>query len=189
MLGDTFEGDSDSERQESMKATLRGLAARYGVWAVTGNHESHGGRDAGVRFLEEAGVRVLRNEWSLALPGLALGGVDDGGHREPSAADSDRFTRVLASRPPGTASVLLSHRPQMVEETAEAGVGLMLSGHTHGGQIWPFSYIVDYINPYFVGRYQVANMPLIVSRGTGTWGPRLRLWARGEILRVTLQAA
>jgi uncharacterized protein len=188
LLGDTFEGDSDSERQESMKATLRGLAARHGVWAVTGNHESHGGEDAGVRFLEEAGVRVLRNQWSLALPGLALGGVDDGGHREPSASDSDRFTRVLASRPPGTAAVLLSHRPQMVEEAAAAGVGLMLSGHTHGGQIWPFSYMVDYINRYFVGRYEVAGMPLIVSRGTGTWGPRMRLWAPGEILRITLRA-
>jgi predicted MPP superfamily phosphohydrolase len=63
----------------------------------------------------------------------------------------------------------------------------MLSGHTHDGQIWPFRYVVRTQFPYLAGRYDVGGMPLIVSRGAGTWGPRMRLWHPGEILRVTLR--
>jgi hypothetical protein len=65
----------------------------------------------------------------------------------------------------------------------------MLSGHTHDGQIWPFNYIVKAIYPFVSGYYDVSGMPLIVCRGTGTWGPRMRLWRRGEIVRIVLHAA
>ena len=186
MLGDLFEGDSQSERQASMADMLRGLAPRYGVWAVTGNHESHGGRDASVRFLEDAGIHMLRNEWTEVVPGLVIGGVDDGGHRESTAGSANRVLDVLATKPSGAATVFLSHRPQMIDEAAAAGVELMLCGHTHGGQIWPFSYVVGFMNPLLAGRYEAGGMSVIVSRGTGTWGPRMRLWAPGEILRITL---
>ncbi|HUV64131.1 MAG TPA: metallophosphoesterase [Sedimentisphaerales bacterium] len=186
MLGDLFEGDSQSERQVGMTDILRALSPPYGVWAVTGNHESHGGRDASVRFLEDAGVHVLRNEWIEVRPGLVIGGVEDGGHQESSTGSADRVRQVLASKPLGAAAVFLSHRPQMFDEAASAGVGLMLCGHTHGGQIWPFSYVVGLMNPLLAGRYEMGGMPVIVSRGTGTWGPRMRLWAPGEILRITM---
>ncbi len=188
MLGDLFEGDSQSERQDSMIYMFQGLSARYGVWAVTGNHESHGDRDSIVRFLENAGVHVLRNKWNEVLPGFAIGGVDDGGHHESSVTSADRVRQVLAAKPPGTATIFLSHRPQMIHEAASAGVGLMLCGHTHGGQIWPFSYISALVNPLLAGRYQINGMPVIVSRGTGTWGPRMRLWSPGEIVRITLRS-
>lgn len=187
ILGDLFEGDSQSERQDSMTSMFRSLSARFGVWAITGNHESHGGRDSSVRFLEEAGVHVLRNEWNEVQPGLALGGVDDGEHHESSVTSADRVRQVLAAKPPDAATVFLSHRPQMIDEAASAGVGLMLCGHTHGGQIWPFSYLVGLMNPLLAGRHEINGMPVIVSRGTGTWGPRMRLWSPGEILRITLR--
>ena len=188
MLGDLFEGDSQSERQAGMIPMLRSLSPRYGVWAVTGNHESHGGRDTSVRFLEEAGMHVLLNEWREVLPGLAIGGIDDGGYHESSAAFADRVRQLLAAKPGDVATLFLSHRPQMVNEAASAGVGLMLCGHTHGGQIWPFSYVVGWMNPLLVGWYEVNGMPVIVSRGAGTWGPRMRLWLPGEILKITLRA-
>lgn len=187
MLGDLFEGDSQSEHQDSMITMLRGLIPRFGVWAVMGNHESHGGRGSSVRFLEDAGIHVLRNEWSEVLPGLALGGIDDGEHHESPATSVDRVKQFLAAKPRGDATVFLSHRPQMVDEAASAGVGLMLCGHTHGGQIWPFSYVSGYVNTYLAGRYDVDGMPLIVNRGAGTWGPRMRLWLPGEILRIKLR--
>jgi predicted MPP superfamily phosphohydrolase len=66
-------------------------------------------------------------------------------------------------------------------------VGLMLSGHTHGGQIWPFDYLGRRVYPLFEGRYEVDRMTVIVCRGTGTWGPRMRLWRPSEMLRVTLR--
>lgn len=84
-------------------------------------------------------------------------------------------------------TILLSHRPELVHEAAASGVNLMLCGHTHGGQIWPFGEIVRLTNPYLQGRYDVDGMSLIVSRGTGTWGPRMRLWKPGVILKVTLR--
>jgi hypothetical protein len=171
-----------------MIQTLRGLSPRYGVWAVTGNHDSHGDRESSLRFLEDAGIHVLSNEWNEVLPGLAIGGVDDGGHYESSVASADRVRQLLAAKPAGVATLFLSHRPQMVNEAASAGVGLMLCAHTHGGQIWPFSYIVGWMNPLLAGRYEIDGMPVIVSRGAGTWGPRMRLWPPGEILRITLRA-
>ena len=64
----------------------------------------------------------------------------------------------------------------------------MLSGHTHEGQIWPFRYLVHFTHPFLAGRYEVNGMPIIVCRGTGTWGPRMRLWSRGEIARIILRS-
>ncbi|MDA8417879.1 MAG: metallophosphoesterase, partial [Desulfobacteraceae bacterium] len=75
------------------------------------------------------------------------------------------------------------------EEAARCRVELMLSGHTHGGQLWPFNYLVRYFFPLLAGRYQVDGMPVIVSRGAGTWGPPMRLWPPGEMLRIVLHSA
>ena len=99
----------------------------------------------------------------------------------------DPLGDTLARRPAG-ATILLSHAPWEIERAAAAGVGLMLSGHTHGGQIWPFGYLVGTRYLHLVGRHQVEALTLIISRGLGTWGPRMRLWYRGEILAVTLKS-
>jgi len=168
---------------------LRGLSAPLGVWGVTGNHESYAGMDSSVRFFEESGIQMLRNRWNVVRPGLALGGIDDPGHFGSSpAGGDDRLRQVLADKPIGDVTIFLSHRPQSAEVVAKAGVNLMLSGHTHGGQIWPFTYISALANPLLEGRYDVNGMPVIVCRGTGTWGPRMRLWARSEIIRLTLRS-
>jgi predicted MPP superfamily phosphohydrolase len=86
------------------------------------------------------------------------------------------------------AGILLSHTPWEAERAAVAGAGLMLSGHTHGGQIWPFGYLTRIVYPLFDGEYDVDGMKVIVSRGTGTWGTRMRLWRPAQILRITLRA-
>ncbi len=84
--------------------------------------------------------------------------------------------------------MFLSHTPVLSQTASQAGVGLMLSGHTHNGQIWPFTYIVRSVFPLITGRYDVGGMTAIVGRGTGTWGPRMRLWKRSELLKITLRA-
>ena len=94
---------------------------------------------------------------------------------------------ALADRTEG-ALIALAHRPSRVEGAAAAGAGLLLAAHTHGGQVWPFGYLARHRFPLFAGRYQVGDMAAIVCRGTGTWGPRMRLWHRSEILHVTLTA-
>jgi hypothetical protein len=114
-----------------------------------------------------------------------LAGVDDFTALRRAADRRDSLSVALTGRPPG-ATILLSHTPWQAERAASAGVGLMLSGHTHGGQIWPFGYLTGLIYPLLQGRYEVDGTTVIVCRGTGVWGPRMRLWRPSEILRVTL---
>jgi hypothetical protein len=182
LLGDTFEGHGEADGEPA--AAFRLLRPRLGTWAVTGNHEFHGGEST--RLLEEAGIRILRDTWVPLARGLVLAGVDDLTRRR-GGRDGAAVERALTGRPPG-ATILLSHAPLQAERAAAAGAGLMLSGHTHGGQIWPFGYLVGLSYPLVAGRATVAGMPAIVSRGTGSWGPRMRLWRRGEILRITLRS-
>ncbi len=186
LLGDVFEGHGGPAGDTA--ALLRALHAPLGVWAVTGNHELHGGRGGGVTSLDEAGPRVLHDRWAEAAPGLVVAGVDDLTSRRRSGQDgTTAVVRALAGRPRG-AAILLSHTPWDAEVAASHGAGLMLSGHTHDGQIWPFSLLVRRVYPLMGGRYEVDGMPVIVCRGTGTWGPRMRLWRPAEILRITLRA-
>jgi hypothetical protein len=183
-LGDLFEGHGEPEKE--LLSILRGLSAPLGVWGVTGNHEFHGGSKRNTRFFDEAGIRLLRNCWEQVRPGFILAGVDDLTAKYRAGRGGDFISQALSERPPG-ATILLSHTPWETEKAARAGAGLMLCGHTHGGQIWPFSYLARRTYPLLEGRYEVDGMPVIVSRGAGTWGPRMRLWRPGEILRLTLR--
>lgn len=185
LLGDIFEGHG--QPGEKLLSPLRRLSAPLGVWTVLGNHEFHGRWNAATSLANYDGIRVLNNSWAEVRPALVLAGVDDLTANHRSGQGGDPVSRALADRPAG-ATIFLSHTPWQAERVAEAGVGLMLSGHTHGGQIWPLGYLVRQFYPLLGGRYEVDGMTVIVCRGTGTWGPRMRLWRPGEILRVTLHA-
>jgi predicted MPP superfamily phosphohydrolase len=186
LLGDVFEGRGLPP--QGLIEDLKHLSAPLGVWAVLGNHEYHGREASSVDPFNGTDIKVLRNSWREIRPGLVLAGIDDLTAIHRSGRSSDAMTDMLADRPAG-ATILLSHTPWQTGKAAAAGVGLMLSGHTHGGQIWPFGYLVQGRYPLLAGLYRVDGMPVIVSRGAGTWGPRMRLWLPGEILRVTLKAA
>ncbi len=185
LAGDIVEGDSDSRE---LLPIFRRLSAPLGVFAVTGNHEYYAGVEPSVRFLEAAGIRVLRDRWIELQPGFVLAGVDDLTARRQYGSDGNFMQTALASRPDPAATILVSHTPWLIERARTLGVGLMLSGHTHGGQIWPFNFVVRSQYPVVSGKSIVDGMTVIVCRGTGTWGPRMRLWRRSEILRITLQA-
>lgn len=185
LLGDMFEGHGRPQRE--LLPVLRRLSAPLGVVAVTGNHESHGGGDSSLAVMEQAGIQVLHDRWAEVRPGLIVAGVDGAGHERSASQGREAVARALTGRPEG-ATVFLSHTPEPAEWAAKAGVGLMLCGHTHGGQIWPFGLLVRLVYPLLAGRYQVNATTVIVCRGTGTWGPRMRLWHRSEILRVVLRS-
>ena len=179
--------DSEVGALEPLLPVLRTLRAPFGVWAVTGNHEYYAGLDRSVALLEAAGFTVLRDRAAEVAPGLVVAGVDDLSARRQFGGNERALEQALADRPPG-AVVLLSHSPLQADTAAALGVGLMLSGHTHNGQIWPFNYLVRLSNRLVGGRYDVGGMTILVGRGTGTWGPRMRLWRPSEILRITLRA-
>ena len=187
LAGDIVEGDSAGE--QDLVQQLRRLSAPLGVWAVNGNHEFYAGINPTMRLFEQLGFHVLRDRWAEVKPGLVFAGVDDLTSRRRRSIQGDFIGRALAGRPAGAATVLISHTPWQADRAAAAGAGLMLSAHTHNGQIWPFSYVVRSIYPMIGGRYNVNGMTAIVCRGTGTWGPRMRLWLPGEIVRIVLRAA
>ena len=186
LLGDVFEGHGLPEPE--LLATLRRLSAPLGIWAVLGNHESHGSRTDNLALFDKAGAQLLGNSWVELRPGLVLAGVDDLAAGNNAGNAVPYLAKALAGRPAG-ATILLSHAPLSPNVVTGKGVNLMLSGHTHGGQLWPFGYLVRDRFPLFEGRYELDGMTAIVSRGTGTWGPRMRLWHPAEILRVTLHSA
>lgn len=189
LLGDIVEGRSRSLNR--FLPQLSRIRAPLGVYAVPGNHEFHGGSDAALKLFRSAGFAVLRDKWIPVLEGLTIAGLDDfRRHRRPRSRD-DAVSQALEGHPPGTV-ILLSHRPpnddRSMKAAAASGAHLMLCGHTHGGQIWPFSYIVSRFYPLLAGQYNVDGLPIIVTRGAGTWGPRMRLWPPGEILLLTLRS-
>jgi predicted MPP superfamily phosphohydrolase len=147
----------------------------------------HSGGDANGAIFEGAGVHLLRNSWIELRPGLILAGLESLSLGPGAGVDGPALAAALAGRPQG-ATVLIAHAPPAQELVAASGVDLVLSGHTHGGQLWPFGYLVRHWFPLFEGRYQLGATTVIVSRGTGTWGPRMRLWHPAEINRVTLHA-
>jgi predicted MPP superfamily phosphohydrolase len=183
--------DGSVEELAPHMAPFAKLAAPHGVFFITGNHEYYSGADAWIAHWREMGVRVLRNERvSIEREGGAfdLAGVDDhGAFRYPGhGMDLDK---ALAGRDESRALVLLAHQPRQVHVAAKHGVDLQLSGHTHGGQVWPWHYIVSIQQGGLVaGRYQIGPTQLYVSRGAGYWGPPVRVGAPPEITRVRLVA-
>ncbi|WP_313034645.1 metallophosphoesterase [Massilia alkalitolerans] len=188
LLGDQVEDDPIGEPQ--LAPTLRGLRAPWGVWAVTGNHEFYGDLETTVREFEEGGVRWLRDRQVELAPGLVLAGIEDIGRAMRNEREITSGLARTIPAPTGAATILMSHIPAagIIEEASARGVDLMLSGHTHGGQIWPFSYAVQKRFAKYIGAYDVNGMMLYVTRGAGSWGPRMRLWQPGEIIRLTLRS-
>ncbi len=173
-------------------APLAGLRAKHGVFFVTGNHEYYSGVDAWLAELGRLGVRVLANERVALGEGDAvfdLAGVHDwSGRRMPGPHKPD-LPKALAGRDPARPVVLLAHQPKHAREAVEHGVSLMLSGHTHGGQIWPWTALVGLDQPYVKGLHRSGRTQVYVSEGTGYWGPPMRLGSEPEITRVVLARA
>ncbi|MBK6403764.1 MAG: metallophosphoesterase [Holophagales bacterium] len=179
--------DSEVGPVEPLAPVLRRLSAPLGVYGVTGNHEFYAGLERCLGVYETAGIRTLRDGWAEVAPGLVLTGVDDLTARRQLGIDGRTLDRAFAGVPRSAVVVHLSHSPLLVRDAAARGARLMLSGHTHGGQLWPFTYLSAIPYPFQAGRYEVDGMTLAVSRGTGTWGPPMRLFFRSEIVEVTLR--
>jgi hypothetical protein len=167
---------------------LAGAAGRHGVLACTGNHEAYHGGERTVAAIAAAGIPVLRQAHRVVAGGLVVAGVDDptflgGRARLPEAIDA-----ALAGRPAGLPVVLLCHQPSAVAHAAAAGVDLMLSGHTHGGQVPPFQLLTRLAYRYLRGRHRIGRMLLHVSKGAGFWGPPLRVFAPADFASIALRA-
>ena len=164
-------------------APLAQLRARDGSFFVTGNHEYFSGAAQWVEEVRRLGLRPLENA-RTELPHFDLAGVNDvAGEDEGQGPD---FARALGDRDRARACVLLAHQPVQIHDAVEHGVDLQLSGHTHGGQLWPGSLIAELANPTVAGLERYGDTQLYVSRGAGAWGPPTRVGAPSDITVIEL---
>jgi len=181
--------DGPVQRLASHTAPLAGLRSRHGTYFVTGNHEYYSGAYAWIDELRRLGARVLLNEHVMIDHGgaaVALAGVTDySAHHFDRAHRSDP-ARASQGVPPGAVKVLLAHQPRTAPDAERAGFDLQLSGHTHGGQFWPWNHFVRLQQPFTAGLRRLGHMWVYVSRGTGYWGPPMRFGSPSEITRITL---
>jgi predicted MPP superfamily phosphohydrolase len=174
-----------------MLAPMRDLRARHGVFYVTGNHEYyHGDVQELVDGVQAAGAEPLNDvHRTIEINGaqLVIGGVTDFGAH---AFRDDHYSdprRAAAGAPEAAFRLLLAHQPRSAVVAAAAGWNFMLAGHTHGGQFWPWTWMIGLFHPVAVGLGAVGGMPVYVSRGTGTWGPPVRLGAPAELTEIVLR--
>ncbi|MCB2185923.1 MAG: metallophosphoesterase [Deltaproteobacteria bacterium] len=179
--GDFWDGLAP-DQADKVAARLAALRPPLGKYAIFGNHEYYVGLDRSERFHRKCGFQVLRNQ-ALTVGGvLNLAGVDDIPAPGPAVE-----AELVKSLPPGLPTVFLKHRPLPGPYLA-GRVDLMLSGHTHAGQIYPFNYVVDRLFTYFQGLFHLeGGVTLYVSRGTGAWGPPVRLAAVPEVTWFVLR--
>jgi uncharacterized protein len=165
-------------------APLARLRSRLGSFFVTGNHEYFSGYQEWIEEVTRLGMRPLRNARVELPAGLDIAGVNDatGG----SYHDAPDVAKALSGRDPSRAVVLLAHQPIQAHDAAAHGVDLQLSGHTHGGQMWPFHYVVRAVQPSLAGLSTVGDTQLYVTRGAGFWGPPVRVGARPDITVLSL---
>jgi predicted MPP superfamily phosphohydrolase len=168
MTGDIF--DSGQKQEEEVISILNKLGTP--VFFVMGNHERYGGIEKVTELLAKTKVKILRNE-AVVFKGIEIIGIDDTGSEEELA---EKLSKLKINK--SGYSVLLHHRPIGIEAVSNAGVDLMVCGHTHNGQIFPFNYIVGLSYEHIKGLYNYGDFHLYVSTGTGTWGPRMRLGSK-----------
>jgi uncharacterized protein len=171
-------------------APLAGLSSTHGTYFVTGNHEYYSGAHAWIAELRRLGVHVLMNEHVVLQHGLVLAGVTDwsAGHFD-SSHRSDPHAALAGAPAQAPVRLLLAHQPRSAIEAAKAGFDLQLSGHTHGGQFWPWNFFVRFQQPFTAGLHRLHRLWIYTSRGTGYWGPPKRFGAPSEITRLRLVPA
>ena len=174
-------------------APLGAVPARFGRFAVTGNHEFYAGARPWLDTLPRLGLEVLANRRvAVGDDGASfdLAGLHDPTARAFLPAEAPDPGAILRGRDPGRELVLLAHQPRQVEAGLATGAGLQLSGHTHGGQLQPFGLLTGLVQPYLAGLHRhEGRLWIYVSRGTGFWGPPLRVLAPAEITSVRLVCA
>ncbi len=171
---------------------LKNLRAKYGVYFVTGNHEYYSGVQEWVAFLPSLGIRVLSNERdTLECKGafLDIAGIHDPTGRQMGQGFKPDLEAALEGWTPSRPLILLAHQPRPFAKAAKYGISLQLSGHTHGGQFFPFNLAVKAVEPYVKGLYREGKSVLYVSTGNAYWGPPFRVGVPRELTCIELVAS
>jgi predicted MPP superfamily phosphohydrolase len=185
--GDLVDGTVAQLREHV--APMKDLQARYGRYYITGNHEYYSGALPWIEEARRLGFDVLLNEHRIIRHGngtLLIAGVTDTSAGAFIPAHRSDPHRAIAGAPNADVKILLAHQPRSLYESSKAGFHLQISGHTHGGQFFPWNLLASVGQPFIRGLHRYGDTWIYVSKGTGYWGPPIRLAARSEITVITL---
>ncbi len=191
IAGDIIEEEAAQAVKHDYAGIFRQLHAVYGVYAVPGNHEYYGGEAEDIlNYLEQGGIKVLRDSYSYVADSFYIVGRDDPGrHYGNNNSTRNQLSEIMEGIERNKLIILLNHQPIELDEAVEQGVDLQLSGHTHRGQIFPASLITARIFEKDWGHIQKGDYHLIVTSGYGVWGPPLRIGSRAEIVQIKIKFA
>ncbi len=187
ITGDLVDGSVEHLKYHT--EPLGRLVATHGAVFVTGNHEYYSGAEDWIEELRRLGIPTLRNDaMRVEREGdsLLVAGVTD--HRAGTYGDAPDLARALRDRRPSEEVILLAHQPREIYQAQRHDVGLQLSGHTHGGQFWPWNWVIYLIEPVVKGLARFGRTQIYVNSGTGYWGPPMRMGTRSEITLVRLRS-
>ena len=188
LTGDIIDGKVDSLRNDV--APLAQLSSTHGKFFVTGNHEYYSGAEEWIKEFTALGIRNLSNEHTLIENNkeqIILAGITDYFTIKQKLKETSSPSRAIVGAPVGLVKILLAHQPASYVEAYKAGFDLQLSGHTHAGQYFPFTLLIRFFHRYYKGLNNHRGMWIYINRGTGYWGPPLRVGAPAEITLITLR--
>ena len=178
--------DDDTFYLQKHLDALQNMSAPYGIYASIGNHEFYNGLTSWIYEYQRRGINILFNQGVTVANNIFIAGVPDVFTASSNPSLNINFTHTLADSERDQYRVLLSHNPEIANSISSYNFQMMLSGHTHGGQLFPFHVFVKKSNQYLSGEYDVNGIKLYVSNGAGTWGPSMRLFAPSEITVIDL---
>lgn len=186
--GDIFDENTTTKLKEYSRETFKNIKSKYGVYDITGNHEYGAGdlsetisyfKDANIEFLQDESIKIENSFYVV--------GRNDPANRRINGQDVKPIRDVLNNVDKSLPIIVLSHRPEDLEEAETENVDLQLSGHTHKGQIFPGNLVTNYLNEKDYGNLKKDNFNLIVSSGYGTWGPPMRIGSKSEIVNIKVK--
>jgi hypothetical protein len=186
LVGDIFDEDIAPVVNGQMGDLFERFNAKYGVFAVTGNHEFFSNHQAKIEYLQNHGVNVL-NDTVATLANINIVGRYDRQSNYALGQNRKTLPELTKDIDQSRFTIVLDHQPSNLSESVESGIDLQLSGHTHHGQVWPFNYITKAIFEVSMGYKKKGNTHIYVSPGYGTWGPRVRLGNRPEIAVIKVK--
>lgn len=186
LAGDVVDGALPPVERRELGKILSGIRSKYGVFAVTGNHEYIGTVDPTVRYLEEHGITMLRDA-VVKVADIMIVGREDLSFNRAYGRKRQELSALLSDADRTKPIVMMDHQPFHLEQAVENGVDLQVSGHTHHGQFWPINHITNRVYEVSWGYKKKSQTHVYVSCGAGTWGPPVRIGSTPEIMRIELR--